>query len=234
MTNPIEQIVKQNYLSSWSWNSQYDDLGYLHYEKGVSDCPTILDVSKVPNNDNSEQGIRIFHSHNLDDYTHKESNTFERVRYPLYRDLYYEVKKFAQFHLGRKLLTTYYTDRIFHSGDSIPPSISEDDGEVKVLVCLGSNLNKEWNHYIKTRTWYDDRKKLDVVWKQGVETKFSLSTGDVLIYNGVEIPYYTQPLLSNQNRLVQKFKKVDDTYAHFLICNFVFRDGDRAHCYAKV
>ena len=51
------------------------------------------------------------------------------------RDLYYEVKKFAQFHLGRKLLTTYYTDRIFHSGDSIPPSISEDDGEVKVLVC---------------------------------------------------------------------------------------------------
>ena len=60
MTNPIEQIIKQNYLSSWSWNSQYDDLGYLHYKKGVSDCPTILDVSKVPNNDNSEQGIRIF------------------------------------------------------------------------------------------------------------------------------------------------------------------------------
>ena len=73
-----------------------------------------------------------------------------------------------------------------------------------------------------------------MLWKQGVETEISLSTGDVLIYNGVEIPYCTKLLLSNQNRLVQKFKKVDDTYAHFLICNFVFRDGDRAHCYKSI
>ncbi len=225
-SDPIEQIIRQNYLSSWSWNSQYDDVGYLFYEKSV-------DVSKVPNNDNSEEGIKIFYSHHLDQWNFKESKTFERVRYPLYKDLYCEVKELAQSHLSRKLLPTYYTDRIYHSGDSFPKSISEDDGEVKVIVCLGSNLNQEWNQYLRTRTWYEDRETLNVVWKQGEEIGISLSPGDVLIYNGVEVPQWALPLPSNQNKFIKKIKKRDDTYVHLLICNFVFRDGERTQ-YAKV
>jgi len=219
---------KERYLSCWSWNPEFDKDGYIVVKN-------FADVKKITPPENPVVGIKeYFKFTNSFEFRNEDQvpGSSSRIRYPSYRELYYESLKKAENILGRKLLPTYYFDRIYYPSQQLHKHLDRDSCEVSVSIHLSTNLKKDWPFNLETRTWYTNKKMKDL-WKIGEKVSICLNPGDAIIYMGCEIPHWRDPLPSRYNKLIRFFKE-DDTYYHQLFFHYVFADGDRAHCFQPV
>lgn len=219
---------RERYLSCWSWNEDFDSNGYIIIKNFV-------DVKKIKFPENPVLGIKEYYG-STDFYDTREEDqvigSSSRIKYPAYKEIYYESLQKLQNILSKKLLPTYYCDRIYYAGQELHKHLDRDACEISVSVHMSSNLKKDWNLNLETRTWYTDKKMKDL-WRAGEEVNISLNPGDAVVYMGCEVPHWRNPLPSRNNKIVRFFKK-DDTYYHQLFLHYVFSDGDRAHCFAHV
>lgn len=224
----IKLQQRERYLSCWSWNQDFDRDGYIFIKN-------FLDLKNLDHPKNVVPGIKeYFRNINLWDHRNEDQvpGSSSRIRYPLYRELYYHSKQKVESILGRKLLPTYYFDRIYYPNQQLHKHLDRDSCEISVSMHLSSNLKEKWPFKLETRTWYTNKKMTDI-WKKGEEIEIFFNPGDAVIYMGCEVPHWRDPLKSRYNKSIRLFKK-DDTYYHQLFFHYVFESGDRAHFFQHV
>lgn len=158
--------------------------------------------------------------------------SLSRYWYPLYTDLFYEIKKKVEENIGKKVYPTYYYDRYYFSGQELVPHVDRDACEISVTLHISTSLDGEegeWPIFIKTPDEYSDKQKTKIT-KVGETHGIILKPGDAVIYKGCERPHWRNKLLRPEKRhwFFQK-ESFKEFYYHQIFFHFVLQDGLRCH-----
>jgi len=139
-----------------------------------------------------------------------------RYNIPIYRDLYFQVKKQIQEILGIDLYPTYFFDRFYFVGQQLDRHSDRQSCEISVTLQISSNhSDNPWP------IWFE--------LPDGSEKYVLMNDGDAVIYKGCERDHWRDPLPSKYNkvqRLWRKIKKLpDDTYHHQIFFHYVNANG---------
>ena len=121
---------------------------------------------------------------------------------PRYHDLYYEVKKKLEDQTNLRLYPTYYYERLYRPGNVLTKHTDREACEVSVSLNLSSSLKKPWAIYFE----------------QGTIVKYLPKPGDAVLYNGVFIPHWRDPMQGGT-----------EDYYHQVFFHYVDADGPFVH-----
>jgi len=122
---------------------------------------------------------------------------------PIYYDIHYSIKNILSDKLGLRLYPTYYFERVYLSGQDLKKHVDRPSCEISVSMNISSNIDYDWEIH------FDHGDKIE---------SYSCSPGDAVIYDGVKIPHWRDPLKCNENQ-----------YFHQIFFHYVNADGPYAH-----
>lgn len=103
------------------------------------------------------------------------SGTYSRTNYPPYKSLHRELKPVLENVLERRLIPTYYFDRVYYAGTELVPHKDWEGCEVSVTLQIETTLEKPWDFYVEG-------------------TPLKLNNGDAVIYNGMDAEHWREPM----------------------------------------
>jgi hypothetical protein len=122
--------------------------------------------------------------------------------------------------LGEKLYNTYYYDRFYFKGQRLLRHLDREACEISLTYQVSSNSKKPWPICFET--------------PNGEERYINLEDGQAVLYKGVDLEHWREPLISRYNffeKSLNKLKlKEDDTYHHQIFFHYVRQNGEFAHC----
>ena len=211
----VEIEEASNRESSWTYNKQFDEDGYLKVENLYNPKELFSDVPKLRGQ------LNYFDKKNKDIFHHiyeetQVNGSVSRYNYPQYRVIHNKIKKKVENIIGRELYTTYFFDRFYFSGQELKKHTDRGSCEISVSVHVDTNLPdnlKEWPFKIKSGV--------------GDERSIILNSGDGVLYKGCERPHWRDPMPSPKNKLFLG-KIIDkEYYYHQIFFHYVLADGKR-------
>ena len=136
---------------------------------------------------------------NVFDYEEDEGQVHEctsRYNYPPYIKLHKKIGRIVEKEIGRKLYTTYFTDRYYSTGQILWAHLDRPACEISVTIHLESNIKNPWPIWVKSPDTYDSSnpsKRTRIV-SVGENRSIILNVGDMMIYKGCERPHWREQL----------------------------------------
>ena len=199
-------------------NKFFQENGYLHIPNLIIDPQSIK--CDPPHNENGERMVGLLKMVKGKYILDKDqvNGAFARYNFPLYDEAHNIIMKALEMHLGIDLLPTYYFDRFYYEGQMLEKHTDRVACEISVSVQVSSNSNRPWEF------WFDT--------PNGVKS-VSMKDGDGVIYKGIDIPHWRNPLKSRHSKLKKMWynirNKIDDTYHHQIFFHYVNAQGDYVH-----
>lgn len=131
--------------------------------------------------------------------------SIERYKSPEFKDIYYQVKPVVEKHIGKKLLPTYFFDRVYYPGQPLKKHVDRFECEISLSMHISTNLSRE-----------------DAAWplkflKDGEHHSVTMpNPGDAVIYKGDSVPHWRDPMPG---------VKDSDDYFHQVFFHWVLADG---------
>lgn len=213
---------------SMTGHQDFDMNGYIFVEN-------LYDISNIIEPPPSERGIIKFDK-TTNQYAHlpeeeQVSGCLARYNLPMYKDVYFEVKKRLENIIGKKLQPTYFYDRFYFEGQHLQYHLDREACEISVTMHISSNTTECWPLGIKTPEFLTPDRK-EVV----IPSRFEyicMNPGDAVVYKGIERPHWRNPLPSRHKKvkrlLNRLIRKEDDTYYHQIFFHYVLADGCYSH-----
>ena len=210
----IDWQVKINRGTAKTNNETFEKQGYLVVRNLINPSQLYCEVPDIRGQINYYGKLEKF-SHNP--VENQVEGSLARYYYPPYKQSYYEVKRKLEDLIKKPLLTTYYYDRYYFSGQELTKHADRDACEISVSIHISSNLKEQWGF-----------KLIDV---EGNEKEIFLNAGDGLLYKGCELCHWRDPMPKEYSRTWWG-RKVErkDLYYHQIFMHYILRDGLRVHC----
>jgi hypothetical protein len=168
--------------------------------------PNLINPIPFQENPPLERGIisydkgRVFYT-NEDDHV---PGCLSRYNHPKYKDVHYEIKNIIENLIEEKLYPTYYFDRFYFVGQDLKKHRDRPSCEISVTLTLSHNADYDWP------LWFE--------LPDGTMHSSVTKPGDGILYLGVEIPHWREPLVGNSS-----------TYWHQIFFHYVRSDGPYVH-----
>ena len=179
-----------------------------------------------------ERGTLVYFRNDLNNFSHdpkgqQVEGSLSRIHHPQYKMIFKHLRKKIEEVIGRKIIPTFYYDRYYFEGQSLPKFTTNNACEISCIVSISNNLEEPWPHWIKTTDVYTDAQK-SLVLIPGEERSLVLEPGDALIYKGCERPLWKDEIPSPKPKLFGR-KSKRELYSHEVCFNYVLADGLRSH-----
>lgn len=185
-------------------NSEFDEKGYLAVPAMVEITEDFhrLEAKAVAVNFNRKpdgsSSVRFAESLQV-------GGSSERYNFPDLRDMHYRLKPIVEKHIGKKLLTTYYFDRVYYPGNELTKHVDRPACEISVSLHISTNMSPE------AAAWPLQFEK------DGVHGSVAMpNPGDAVIYKGDLVPHWRDPMPGTED---------SDEYFHQVFFHYVLADG---------
>lgn len=142
-------------------------------------------------------------------------NCSSRYKHPLYEKIHYFLKEKIENILEKKIYPTFYFDRVYMPNSELKPHTDRNSCEISVTLHIKTNLKKPWLIYFRDY--------------QNMEVGIDLLPGDAILYKGIDLLHWRNPLPTRHNDIYSKVRKcfniADDTYYHQAFFHYVLSDG---------
>lgn len=199
-------------------NEFFERNGYLHLSKLVRNPEDLFCPFPTDGNGKRLSGMRK-HTRTGGIIEQEESQvlgSLSRYNEPTYRELHYQLVPVLQMALGVDILPTYYFDRFYSVGQELTRHVDRPSCEISVTLQVSTNRDQPWPIWFKR--------------PDGSEVSVSMNNGDAVIYKGMDIEHWREPLKSRhgrRGRLWNKIKNIeDDTYHHQIFLHYVNGQGE--------
>jgi len=128
------------------------------------------------------------------------SGSLSRYNHPKFKQLHYEIKNIVEKITHEKLYPTYYYDRFYFKGNELVKHTDRESCEISVSMNISTNADYDWPIYFEL--------------ENGEIHEMITRPGDAVLYKGITIPHWRNPLEGNKN-----------TYYHQIFFHYVKRDG---------
>jgi hypothetical protein len=194
---------------SWTYNEEFEKHGFFII-KNLCD-PSLLH-SEVPSEDFKDKLLRYDTRNKSFEISDEPqvSNSSSRRNFPLYGQFQFSIKPIIENFIGRKLYTTYWYDRFYFSNQELKIHTDQEQCEISCSLHISSNLKKYWDFKLKDLS--------------GEEESVQLNPGDAIVYKGIQIPHWRDPLPSRHDK--KNSTQNDDTYYHQVFFHYILQDGN--------
>jgi hypothetical protein len=195
---------------SWTYNEEFEKNGFFII-KNLCD-PSLL-YSEVPNEDFKNK-VLLYDNRNKT-YSIQENHpccfgSISRRNFPLYEQFQFSIKPIIEDFIGRKLYITYCYDIFYFSNQELKIHTDQEQCEISCSLHISSNLKKYWDFKLMN--------------PYGEEKSVQLNPGDAIVYKGIQIPHWRDPLPSRHDK--KNSTQNDDTYYHQVFFHYVLQDGN--------
>jgi hypothetical protein len=176
------------------------------------ELPNLIDISPYIQNVPSERGVIKYQESGeiiKENEDTQVSGSLARYNYPLYKPLFYEIKKLVENIIKEKLYPTYYYDRFYFSGQELKKHVDRDSCEISVSLNISQHINYDWPIFFE---------------KNNQTAQIICNPGDGVLYKGRELVHWRPKLKGNQYN-----------YYHQLFLHYVRADGHfLQHAYDRI
>ena len=195
---------------SWTYNEEFEKHGFFIIQNL---CDPSLLYSEIPSSEVKDK-VLIYQKKSGELISISDEpqvpNSSARRNFPLYQHINFSIKSIIENFIGRKLYTTYWYDRFYFLNQELKIHTDQEQCEISCSLHISSNLKKYWD--FKLMNLY------------GEEKFVQLNPGDAIVYKGIQIPHWRDPLPSRHGKT--NFIKNDDTYYHQVFFHYVLQDGN--------
>lgn len=194
---------------SWTYNDEFEKRGFFII-KNLCD-PSLL-YSEVPSDDFKNKVLNYYNRIKSIEISDEPQvfNSSSRRNFPPYEQFQFSIKPIIENFIGRKLYTTYWYDRFYFLNQELKIHTDKEQCEISCSLHISSNLKKYWD--FKLMNLY------------GEEKSVQLNPGDAIVYKGIQIPHWRDPLPSRHDK--KNSTQNDDTYYHQSFFHYVLQDGN--------
>jgi hypothetical protein len=194
---------------SWTYNDEFEKHGFFIIKNLCN--PSLL-YSEVPSGEFKNKVLNYHKKIKLIEISDEPqvSNSSSRRNFPPHEQFHFSIKSIIENFIGRKLYTTYCYDRFYFSNQELKIHTDKEECEISCSLHIKSNLKKNWDFKLKDLC--------------GEEKSVQLNPGDAIVYKGIQIPHWRDPLPSRHGKT--NFIKNDDTYYHQVFFHYVLQDGN--------
>lgn len=195
---------------SWTYNDEFEKHGFFIIKNLCN--PSLL-YSEVPSDDFKNK--MLCYDNRNKTYSIQENHpcsfgSISRSNFPIYEQFYFSIKPIIEDFIGRKLYKTYWFDRFYFSNQELKIHTDKEECEISCSLHISSNLKKNWDFKLKDLC--------------GEEKSVQLNPGDAIVYKGIQIPHWRDPLPSRHDK--KNSTQNDDTYYHQAFFHYVLQDGN--------